>query len=376
MFDKRVKLFKLLGFQVSIDWSWIIIAILIVWSLSSGFFPYLYDGLSKSTYFWMGVVGAVGLFLSIVVHEFCHSLVARKNGMPMKGITLFIFGGVAEMSEEPPNAKAEFLMAAVGPLSSIIIALVFYSLYKVTLDTLSTPVNGVIRYLAIINGILAVFNLLPAFPLDGGRILRSIIWSVKKDIRSATRISSKIGSGFAYGFIFLGILNILRGNFVGGIWWVLIGIFLNNATKISYQQLITKQALTGEPVSRFMVKDPITVTTGSSIDELVEDYIYKYHFKMFPVMEGYDLKGCITTKEVKAVHRKDWAHKTVGDIALKCSSENTIEPGVDAVKALSKMNKTNLSRLLVVEKQKLVGIVTLKDLLKFLAIKADLEEEF
>ncbi len=375
MFGKRIKLFKLFGFQVSIDLSWIIIAVLIVWSLSSGLFPYLYKDLSRSTYLWMGIVGALGLFLSIIVHEFCHSLVARKSGLPMKGITLFIFGGVAEMSEEPPNAKTEFMMAVVGPLSSIGIAVVFYVLYKITMGTLITPVNGVIRYLAIINGAIGVFNLLPAFPLDGGRILRSIIWSVKKDIRLATRISSKIGSGFAYGFMFLGILNILHGNFIGGMWWFLIGMFLQNATRMTYQQLITRQALAGEPVSRFMVKDPITVPPDISISELVENYIYKYHFKMFPVMEGNSLLGCIATRDVKGINREEWGRKTVRDLAPRCSPENTIEPGADAVKALSIMNRTNSSRLMVVEGQKLVGIITLKDLLRFLSIKADLEGE-
>ena len=376
MFGRRVKLFKLLGFQVSIDWSWIIIAVLIVWSLSSGFFPYLYKDLSKGTYLWMGIVGALGLFLSIIVHEFCHSLVARSKGMPMKGITLFIFGGVAEMTEEPPDAKTEFLMAAVGPFSSIIIAVVFYGIYSITEGVLITPISAVIRYLAMINAILAVFNLLPAFPLDGGRILRSILWSVKKDIRKATRISSKIGGGFAYGFIFLGILSIIRGNFVGGMWWVLIGMFLQNATKMSYQQLITRQALSGEPVSRFMVSDPVSVPPDISLAELVDRFIYKYHYKMFPVVRGDDLAGCITTRQVREVPREEWGRKTVGEIMARCTLDNTIGPDADAIKALSAMNRTGSSRLMVVEGQKkLVGIIALKDLLKFLSVKVELEEE-
>jgi Zn-dependent protease len=375
MFGKRLKLFKLLGFQVSIDWSWIIIVVLIVWSLSTGLFPYLYKDLSKSDYFWMAVAGALGLFLSIIVHEFSHSLVARKNGMPMKGITLFIFGGVAEMSEEPPNPKVEFQMAVVGPLSSMLIALLFYGIHSSAGGILPPPVNGVIRYLAMINGLLALFNLLPAFPLDGGRILRSIIWSVKRDIRLATRISAKIGSGFAYGFIFLGILSIMRGNFVGGMWWVLIGMFLQGASKSSYQQLVIRRALEGEKVSRFMKTDPVTVPPGLSVAELVDNYIYKYHFKMFPVLDGDNLKGCITTREVKALPRETWAEKTVGEVALPCSSDNTIDVNVDAVQALSKMHKTGITRLMVTDGQSLVGILTLKDLIQFISLRVDLEEE-
>jgi len=191
MFGKRIKLFKLLGFEVRVDWSWIIIAILIAWSLSKGLFPSYYKNLSTQTYWWMGIIGAAGLFLSIIVHELSHSLVARKYGLPMKGITLFIFGGVAEMEEEPPSARAEFMMAIAGPLSSILIALVFYGIQAAGKQAgLAAPVTGVVGYLAMINGILAGFNLLPAFPLDGGRVLRSILWGVKKNLRWATYISS------------------------------------------------------------------------------------------------------------------------------------------------------------------------------------------
>ena len=373
MFGKKIRLFKLLGFEVSIDLSWIIIAVLIVWSLSSGFFPYMYEDLPKGAYLWMGIIGALGFFLSIIVHEFSHSIVARRNGMPMKGITLFIFGGVAEMSGEPPDAKTEFKMAVVGPLSSLGIAAVCYGIYRVTAYVLPIQVTGVIWYLAIINAILAGFNLLPAFPLDGGRILRSVIWSIKKDIRSATRISSKIGGGFAYGFMFLGVINILRGNFIGGIWWALIGMFLLNATKMSYRQIVTREALTGEHVSRFMIHDPVTVPPDISLAKLVNDYIYRYHFKMFPVVRGKDLIGCISTRQVKEVPGEDWERVSVSEIAENCSSDNTVEEDTDAIEALSMMNRTASSRLMVVRGKELVGVITLKDMLKFLSLKVDLE---
>lgn len=169
MFGRRIKLFKLFGFEVRIDLSWVIIAVLVVWSLAIGFFPFRYKNLSVQTYWLMGVAGAVGLFLSIIFHEIFHSLVARRFGIPMKGITLFIFGGVSEMGEEPTTAKAEFLMAIVGPLSSIAIALACYGIHIQGLRSgWSESVDGVVQYLAYINGLLAVFNLLPAFPLDGG----------------------------------------------------------------------------------------------------------------------------------------------------------------------------------------------------------------
>ena len=375
MLGKKIKLFKISGFQVGIDWSWLIIAVLIAWSLSVGLFPYQIEGLSSGAYWVMGIIGALGLFLSIIVHEFSHSLVARKQGIPMKGITLFVFGGVAEMGDEPPSARAEFLMAVVGPISSIIVALFFYGLFFLgNKGGLPRPVNGVLSYLASINMLLAVFNLLPAFPLDGGRILRSILWGIKKNLRWATRVSSQIGSGFGILLIVLGFIRVLSGNFIGGMWIFLIGLFLQGVAKASYQQLLTRRALEGETVRRFMKENPVTVSPGTSLEELVEEYVYRYHYKLFPVVEGSErIVGCVTTKQIKEIPREEWNHKTVREIAVQCSPENTIDPQADAVKALSVMNKNGASRLMVVEGDRLQGIISLKDMLQFLSLKIELE---
>jgi Zn-dependent protease len=375
MFGRRIKLFNLLGFEVRVDGSWLIIAGLIVWSLASGLFPYLYPHLSTQTHWLMGAVGAVGLFLSIIFHEFCHSLVARRFAMPIKGITLFIFGGVAEMAEEPPTARAEFYMAVAGPLSSILMAGVFYLFHLGGKQGgWPVPVNGVTGYLSWVNALLAGFNLVPAFPLDGGRILRSLLWWSKNNLRWATRISSQIGAGFGVFLIFLGVLQIFRGNFIGGLWWSLIGMFLRGAAQMSYQQLLMRKALEGEPVSRFMNPRPVTVAPSLTVTELVEDYIYKYHFKMFPVVEGDRLLGYITTRQLKEVPREEWDRETVGHLATPCSPENTVSPDTDAIEALARMNQTGSSRLLVIDRGRLVGLVTLKDLLNFISLKVELEE--
>ena len=375
MFGRRINLFKLFGFEVRIDLSWIFIAILITWSLSVGFFPFHYKDLSTQTYWIMGVTGALGLFLSIIVHEFSHSIVARKFGMPMKGITLFIFGGVAEMDDEPPSAKAEFAMAIVGPLTSIALAAGFYGVYLLGKQTLSVPVNGVIGYLALINGILAGFNLLPAYPLDGGRVLRSVLWGAKKNLRWATKISSGIGSGFGLFLIILGLVQALSGNLIGGLWWFLIGMFLQSAAKMSYQQLVTRKILEGEPVRRFMKTDPVTVSPSTTIRTLVEDYIYQYHFKMFPVVNSGDqLVGCITTRDIKEVPREEWGEKSIREVVSSCSADNTISPEADAMQALSTMNRTGASRLMVTEGDRLVGIIALKDMMRLLSLKVELEE--
>jgi len=375
MFGKRITLFKLFGFEVRLDLSWFILAILITWSLAKSFFPLYFKDLPESTYWWMGVAGTLGLFISIVLHELSHSLVARRYGIPMKGITLFIFGGVAEMDDEPPSPKAEFFMAIVGPLASIVIALVSYTIYLLGKQYgWSAPVNGIFFYLGIINMVLAIFNLLPGYPLDGGRVLRSALWHWKKNIRWATRISSQIGAAFGLGLIILGVASFIFGNVIGGIWWVLIGFFLRNASQMSYQQLFIRKALEGEHVRRFMKTDLVTVSSSMSIEELVEDYFYKHHFKMYPVLDNSKLIGFVTTRMVKEIPKEDWKLRKVEDIVRPCSNENTVSTDTDAVVALSKMYQSGNSRLMVLEDGKLIGIITLKDMMDFLSIKMDIEK--
>jgi CBS domain-containing protein len=293
----------------------------------------------------------------------------------MKGITLFVFGGVSEMSEEPTSAKAEFLMAIAGPLSSIAIAIACYGIYLQGLSgEWPESLNGVVEYLAYINGLLAGFNLLPAFPLDGGRVLRAILWGLRKNLRWATRVSSAVGFGFGILFILFGVFQFLTGNVIGGIWLFLIGMFLENAARMSYQQLVIRKALEGEPVRRFMKTNPVAVSPSISIQQLVEDYVYKYHFQMFPIAEDHEkLLGCISTKELKEIPREEWGRRTVGEVATKCSAENTIDPQADATQALSLMARTGSGRLIVVEGNRLVGVITLKDMLKFLSLKMELE---
>ena len=361
------------GVSVNLDFSWVIIAVLVTWSLAKGFFPANYRNLSPGTYWAMGVLGTLGLFASIILHEFSHSLVAKKNGLPMKGITLFIFGGVAEMSDEPPSPKTEFLMAIAGPAISILVAIVFGILAYLSKQLrLALPVIGVVSYLSFINGLLAAFNLIPGFPLDGGRILRSALWYWKNNLRWATRIASQVGSLFGMILIMLGIISLVTGNFIGGFWWFLIGMFLRNAASSSYQQVLIRHALEGETVRDFMNSSPISVPTELTLDEFIENYIYRHHFKMFPVQENGTLLGCVTVQQIKQIP-KDRRHlHTVGELAQACSEDNTVNPDADAMKVLSKMSQKGVSRLMVVENHQLVGIITLKDMLSFFSLKMEL----
>lgn len=376
MFGKGIKLFTLFGFAVRVDWSWIIIAVLVTWSLAAGLFATWYPELPTATLWTMGVAGALGLFASIVLHELSHSLAAREFGIPMTGITLFVFGGVAHMDEEPPTAKSEFVMAIAGPIASVVIGAVCYGMFLAgTFLNWPVAVNGVIGWLSAINIILVVFNMVPAFPLDGGRVLRSLLWAWKGNIRWATRITSRLGSSFGIFLMIMGVLAFVGGQPVGGMWWLLIGLFLYNAARMSYQQLLTRQALEGEPVSRFMKSDPVTVSANLSVEDLVENYVYEHHFKMFPVTENGELKGCITTRDVRNLPRAEWSARTVGEVAQPCSDENTIEVDADAMSALKKMSQSNVSRLMVVKEGRLAGIISLKDLMRFLSLKIELEDD-
>jgi len=377
MFSHRIKLFTLFGFEIRLDASWLFLAALIVWSLATGLFPQTAPGLSVVKYWWMGVAGAIGLFASIVFHELCHSLVANHYRLPMRGITLFIFGGVAEMGGEPQSPKVEFLMAIAGPIASVVLGLLCAVLHRAGTGSLPPTALGVLGYLAWINLALAAFNIIPAFPLDGGRVLRSALWYFQGDLRRSTRIASRIGAGFGFLMMLFGGWQFFRGNLFGGIWYFLIGMFVQKASQSSYTQVLLRSALEGEPVLHFMKPNPVTVRPYISIREFVDDFIYRYHFRMFPVTtDAGDILGCVGAREVKQIPPDEWDRHTVREIARPVTEENTIAPETDALKALAKMRENGSTGLMVSDHGRLLAIVSMRDLLKLLAAKLDLEGDW
>jgi CBS domain-containing protein len=227
-------------------------------------------------------------------------------------------------------------------------------------------------YLGTINLALVLFNMVPAFPLDGGRMLRAVLWGWKDDIRWATKLGSRIGSAFGAVLIGLGLLSLLLGRLVGGIWWIMIGMFLRQAARGAYRQLLIRRSLEGEPVRRFMNPNAVAVPRQISVQQLVEDFVYHHHFKMYPVVDGERLIGCVTTRDIKELARDQWRSQTVGAIAAACDDTNTVRPDDDAMDALAKFNRARASRLLVVDRDRLLGVLSLKDLLGFFSMKMEL----
>ncbi|NCF51923.1 CBS domain-containing protein [Gammaproteobacteria bacterium] len=368
---RQVRLFSLFGFEVKLDFSWLLLALLISWSLGAGMFPEQYPGLSRTTYAWMGIAVAVAVFFSIVFHEFSHSFVARRFGMTIRGITLFIFGGVAEMEQEPPNPRAELLMAIAGPVASFILAYVFLGIEALgTAQGWPVPVTGVCYTIALINLTVAIFNLVPAFPLDGGRVLRAVLWHLKRDLRAATQVSSQIGRGFGMVLMVVGGIAFLRGNLIGGMWWFLIGIFVRGAATASYQQLIVGEMFRDQPVANFMRRELVTVPPSISIEEWLDDYVYRHHFKMYPVVEADRLLGGISIDSLKKLAKGERATARVRDLMEPCSESNTVSSDTSTSKLLADIVSGRKSpRYMVVDRGQLVGMISLKDLLELISVR-------
>lgn len=376
MFGRRYTLARIFGFDIRIDLTWLILAALIVWTLSAGYFPASYADLPASTYFWMGLLGAIGLFASIIAHELAHSVVGRRLGMQIKGITLFVFGGAAEMTEEPASARAEFLMAAAGPAASFALAVIFYAIGLI-MAALGAPgpLATVVQYLGVINVILGLFNLAPAFPLDGGRILRAALWHWRKDLLWATRQAAQVGGAVGFALILLGILNvILAGNLVGGMWWFLIGLFIRAAAAQSYQQLVARRSLEGVRVRRFMNAEPVVVSPDVPVGRLIDDYILDRRLKMLPVVAEGRLLGSVSLAQIRERPREEWARLLVRDVFRPRSPEDTVPPEMPAAEALALMQRTGNSRLMVAEGHRLLGIVSLRDMMSYLALRMELDE--
>jgi Zn-dependent protease len=370
------RLGSIFGFEIRVDLSWFLIFFLILWTFIGSVFPGRYPGLSQGTYIVMGIVATLLFFASLLAHELSHSFVARAKGIPVEGITLFAFGGVSRTRMDAETAGDEFQIAGVGPLTSIAIAVLFGLLYWIGIGAgWSVAVNGVTGYLASINLMLAIFNLLPGFPLDGGRLFRAIVWKITGNLKKATRIASWGGKFFSYLIIALGVVQLFGGLVLNGLWLILIGWFLNNAAEYSYQQLVVRTSLEGVRVRDLMTPAPKTVLPDLTLRELVDDYFLQQRYQSYPVTQNGKPLGIITLNQVKEVPREDWERRTVAETMIPVDKGVVARPEEDVTQVLEKMEASGVRRVLVARNGELEGIVTANDVTSWLRRRRNLNEQ-
>lgn len=371
---KSFKLTTIFNIPVEINYTWFIILGLVIFTLAQGYFPITNPELSPTLHWLMALIAAFLLFASLLAHELSHSLVAKSHNLPIHGITLFIFGGVAHLEEEPQTPAIEFKMAIAGPIMSFFLALLFFSLTQ-AFYTLRFPsaLIAITNYLFIINLVVGIFNLIPGFPLDGGRLLRAVLWHFYKDLRKATAIASSFGKAFAFFLIGMGLLNLLTGNLIAGIWFIFIGIFLMEAADVSYRQVVMKKFLNGVPVEAIMTKNVITVPGEVKLDHLIDEYFFKFRHAAFPVVEDDSILGLITLHDIKEVEKTKWPTTSAKDIMAPLSRELTIGQHADIMIALAKMARNKIGRLLVIEAGKLIGIISQQDITRLFEFKSEIE---
>lgn len=352
------------GIPIRVHFSWLIIFGLITWLLSTAYFPNAAPQLPVTDYWINGSVAALLLFVSVAFHELSHSFIARRYKMPIISITLFIFGGVAQMRGEPPHPKAEFRMAVAGPLSSFFLSGVFFIAYSLSENQIT---RALFVYLAQLNLILGLFNLIPGFPMDGGRVVRAYLWNRTQNFFYATRKASGYGQKIALFFIIFGFFSIFAG-LPGGLWLMLIGWFLYSAAQASYQQASLQETLNGIKVKDIMTKEIVTVHPNMSIDEVVNDYFLRYGYGGFPVVDDGKFLGFITLKEIKDVPRERWKDTTLFKVYAPHDKRWEVSEEDAATKALELMISEDKGRLVVTDRDNVIGLITRNGIARYVQI--------
>jgi Zn-dependent protease/CBS domain-containing protein len=365
----NISLGRIGGVEVRINWSWLVIFALIVWSLADGVFPSTNPGLSGNTHLAMAIVAAVLFLVSILLHELGHAWAARREGLEVDGITLWLFGGVSQFKGGFPSAGAEFRIAIAGPLVSLVLGVVFV---LIAIAGLPSAVDGVAAWLGYINLALLVFNLIPALPLDGGRVLRAALWRSKGDLGWATRIGTDIGRVFGYLFIGLGLaMFIFQGSFSGA-WLAFIGWFLLQAATAEARYIATEAALHGLRVRDLMVQDPVTVDGDFTVGQFMDEVARSRRFTTYPVVDGGHPIGLLAFGSVAALPRSEWDSRRVRDAMLPLERVPQLTEDETAIDALTALSSPTLNRGLVVENGHLAGLLSITDLTRALELRRSL----
>src|SRR5450830_725170 len=355
---------RIAGIRISFNWSWLIVFALVVWFLATSVFPSQNPGLSSTTYVIMGVIAAIVFFLSILLHEIGHSLVARRNGMEIEGITLWLFGGVAQFKEMFKSPGAEFRIGIAGPAVSLALGVFFVGMALLT--TFSTALNGTLAWLGYINLFLLAFNLLPALPLDGGRLLRAALWKAKGDFAWATRIAAACGRGFGYLMIVGGALSFIAYRSFSGIWLALIGWFLLGAAGSETRFMRAREALVGLHVRDLMTREPVTAPANEALGEFADSLGGLARHSTYPVVSNGDVLGLLPFGAISSQPRGEWGDRIVRDSVIASDQVPVLDSEDSAEDALGELMGGEIGRGLVVHDGHLVGILSISDLARVL----------
>ena len=358
---------RIFGIPLRIHISWFLVFALVVWSLARYYFPVVLSQRPPWEYWGLGVVASLLLFASVLVHELGHCLVALRYRIPIAQITLFIFGGMAQIRREAPTPKAEFLIAIAGPIVSVVVGLAFW-LLSILLEA-SPSLREVAELLRLMNLTLAFFNLVPGYPLDGGRVLRAGLWAWSKNFHKATRQAARAGQGFAVLLMLGGLWVAGEGGTVNGMWFLLIGAFLFTAARSSHRQVAFQESLMGLRVGDVMTPEVVVLEAGTPLDEAVDNYFLRFGYGGFPVVHNGRLVGMLSLKELKAIPRSQWGTLTVGEVMAPLSLQTEIHPDEPITAALERMSLDDRSRLVVRDGGKVLGLVTRSGIARFLDLR-------
>lgn len=359
---------KIAGIDIFVHVSWLIILVLLTWSLATGWFATLYPGWSPFTYWVVSLLAALLLFVSVLLHELAHSLVARRRGLPVNNITLFIFGGVSNLEHEPTSAGVEFQMSLVGPLTSLLIGSLSFVLL-VLIGRGTSPLAAILGYLATANILLGLFNLLPGFPLDGGRVLRSIIWKISGSVSTATRVATWVGQTMAYLLILAGIWLLFGGNLLSGIWIGFVGWFLLTGAQSAHVQYMFETVFKGVTVGEIMNSNPVTVPANISLQKLVDDFLLPHGWRSAFVMQVDQLVGLITLSDIRHTPREQWPLTLVGHVMTPLERLHVVSPQQNLKEVMPLMVTHNVNQLAVIDEGRLVGVLSREDIMRSLQIR-------
>jgi Zn-dependent protease len=357
---------RIAGIRIGINWSWLIVFALIVWSLASAVFPSQNPGFSDGEYIALAVVAALLFFASLLLHELGHAIQARREGMEIDGITLWLFGGVAAFRGMFPSAGAEFRIAVAGPLVSLALGVLFVLI--AAFAGLPNAIDGVVAWLGYTNLILLVFNLLPALPLDGGRMLRSALWHFRGDLRWATWVAAAVGRGFGFLFIGLGVFMLIVEGAFSGAWLAFIGWFLLQAATAEARYVATKQALDGLKVRDVMIRQPVTVEADHSLGQFMDEVAWSQRYTTYPVLEDGRPIGLLAFRSVAAVPRSEWDTRRVREAMLSREKVPLLTEEQPALDALAQLSASDVNRGLVVDDGRLAGFLSITDLARALEV--------